>query len=326
MQYFCPNGLGDSTLAESFGKVPFHYQICNHGYENATFTRYVELVNNYERTKGALTESQHLQLIQILEKRLGKGSQIQQDYFASKARSKPPPQTWYKTMLRIGEVLNATRVMINQVKCYGNPDIPYKHPPGSKPPKLKGSKGDSGSTTAPSNTSQLTVRDPSTYKATLQTQSRGLEIREPAPVPVVPIIRACRSCGETSHLLIEKGFGTWQELFVLPGYEIQVQYFFPGSKPFLMCNDHKRVKNAHGSTLDSNTQANQDQGNQGNPSQGCQNQGKGVQFQNNNSNPGRGKGYQGNKYNPPSNQGENLVHYNLPVGINVEVCVDSISY
>lgn len=79
MQYFCPNGLGDSTLAESFGKVPFHYSLSDHNYENATFMRYVELIKNYERTRGPLTEAQQKELIQILEKRLGKGSQIQQD-------------------------------------------------------------------------------------------------------------------------------------------------------------------------------------------------------------------------------------------------------
>ena len=67
VQYFCPNGLGDSTLAESFGKVPFHYQLSDHELENAKFMRHIELVTNYERAKGPLTEAQHKELIQILE-------------------------------------------------------------------------------------------------------------------------------------------------------------------------------------------------------------------------------------------------------------------
>ena len=39
-KYFCPNGLGECTLAESFSQIPFHYQIANHDQENATFIRY----------------------------------------------------------------------------------------------------------------------------------------------------------------------------------------------------------------------------------------------------------------------------------------------
>jgi hypothetical protein len=54
LQYFCPNGLGDNTLAESFGNVPFHYQISDHKYENATFMRYVELVDNYVAWGGVV--------------------------------------------------------------------------------------------------------------------------------------------------------------------------------------------------------------------------------------------------------------------------------
>ena len=53
-------------MAESFSQVPFHYQIANHDHENATFIRYNELVSNYERSKGTLTETQHAELIQIL--------------------------------------------------------------------------------------------------------------------------------------------------------------------------------------------------------------------------------------------------------------------
>ena len=61
VKYFCPNGLGECTLAESFSQIPFHYQIANHDHENATFIRYNELVSNYERSKGPLTmtQSQH---------------------------------------------------------------------------------------------------------------------------------------------------------------------------------------------------------------------------------------------------------------------------
>ena len=52
VEYFCSNGLGKCTLAESFSQIPFHYQIANHDHENATFIRYNELVSNYERSKG----------------------------------------------------------------------------------------------------------------------------------------------------------------------------------------------------------------------------------------------------------------------------------
>ena len=74
VKYFCLNGLGECTLEESFSQIPFHYQIANHDHENATFIRYNELVSNYERSKGPLTATQHAELIQILEKRLAKGS------------------------------------------------------------------------------------------------------------------------------------------------------------------------------------------------------------------------------------------------------------
>ena len=50
VKYFCPNGLGECTLGESFSPISFHYQIANHDYENATFIRYNELVSNYERS------------------------------------------------------------------------------------------------------------------------------------------------------------------------------------------------------------------------------------------------------------------------------------
>ena len=91
---FCPNGLGECALVESFSQIPFHYQIANHDHENATFIRYNELVSNYEKSKGPLTETQHAELIQILEKRLAKGSQIHQDYLKTKAADTSPPNTW----------------------------------------------------------------------------------------------------------------------------------------------------------------------------------------------------------------------------------------
>ena len=120
IKYFSPNGLGECTLAETFSQVPFHYQIANHDHKNATFVRYNELVNNYERSKGPLSETQHTELILILEKRLAKGSQIQQDYLKAKAADNSPPHTWYSTMLRIGQVLAEARAMTNLIKSYGN--------------------------------------------------------------------------------------------------------------------------------------------------------------------------------------------------------------
>ena len=175
------------------------------------------------------------------------------------------------------------------------------------------------------------VRDPSTYRAVPQVHSKGLGIREPAPVPVVPLVRNCRSCGEEGHLLNDcpvlyyndtnndhnvewvdstvgrkwaaVGFSTWQEPFILPGYETRVQYYAPGSKPFLMCNSNKRVPNSHGSTSDS-ASADQGQGYQGKHGQGNQNQGKGVKFAKNKTNPGRGGlrfNHPQGKYDPPTN-------------------------
>ena len=95
IKYFSPNGLGECTLAESFSQVPFHYQIANHDHENATSVLHNELVSNYERSKGPLSETQHAELILILEKRLAKGRQIQQDYLKAKAADNSPPHTWY---------------------------------------------------------------------------------------------------------------------------------------------------------------------------------------------------------------------------------------
>ena len=93
IKYFSPNDSGECTLAESFSQVPFHYQIANHDHENATFVRYNELVSNYERSKGPLSEPQHAELILILKKRLAKGSQIQQDYLKAKAAHNSLPHT-----------------------------------------------------------------------------------------------------------------------------------------------------------------------------------------------------------------------------------------
>ena len=52
VKYFCPNGLGECTLSESFSQILFHYQIANHDHENATFIRCNELVSDYERSKN----------------------------------------------------------------------------------------------------------------------------------------------------------------------------------------------------------------------------------------------------------------------------------
>ena len=357
VQYFCPNGLGDSTLAESFSKIPFHYRLSDHDLENATFMRHIDLVSNYERAKGPLTVAQHHELIQIFEKRLGKGSQIQQDYFKAKALFNPAPHTWMKAMLRLGEVLNTARQMFATIKSYGNPEVPYNHPYGSVPPELKGkSKGKSTVASVSSASSTAMVRDPSTYSAVPQVHSKGLGIREPAPVPVVPLVRNCRSCGEEGHLLNDcpvlyyndtnndhnvewvdstvgrkwaaVGFSTWQEPFILPGYETRVQYYAPGSKPFLMCNSNKRVPNSHGSTSDS-TSADQGQGYQGKHGQGNQNQGKGVKFAKNKTNPGRGGlrfNHPQGKYDPPTNQGEDLVPDDVSYTFDVDSSVDVPSF
>ena len=132
VKYFCPNGLGECTLVESFSQIPFHYQIAIHDHENATFIRYNELVSNYERSKGPLTETQHADLIQILEKRLAEGSQIQQDNLKAKAADTSLPNTWtrLKTMLRIGQILAEARSMMNLIN--GNPDVVYSFPTSAR--------------------------------------------------------------------------------------------------------------------------------------------------------------------------------------------------
>ena len=100
------------------------------------------------------------------------------------------------------------------------------------------------------------VHDPSTYTATPQIHSKGLGIREPAPVPVVPLVKNCRSCGEDDDLLGDcpvlyyndtnnnhnvewvdstigrkwaaVGFSTWQEPF--QGTYFQGSTYFQGMK------------------------------------------------------------------------------------------------
>ena len=150
LKYFCPNGLGECTLAESFSLIPFHYQIANHDHENAIF--FNELVGNYERSKGPLTEIQHAELIQILEKHLAKSSQIQQDYLKAKAADTSPPntRTWLKTMLRIGQVLAEARSMMNLIKSYGNPDAVYSFPPSANSPDVGKKETGRASVKAPS--------------------------------------------------------------------------------------------------------------------------------------------------------------------------------
>ena len=203
---FSPNGLGERTLAESFRQVPFHYQIANHDHENATFVRYNELVSNYERSKGPLTETQYAELILILEKRLAKGSQIQQDYLKAKAADNSPPHTRYSTMLRIGQVLTEARAMMNLIKSYGNPETVYSfslsevpRDVGKKETSRASAKAPSPTPSASSRSLTVTVRTPSSYVPT----QHGLSVRASTEVPLVPILRLCRSCGTKAHLLTE---------------------------------------------------------------------------------------------------------------------------
>ena len=160
VKYFCPNGLGECTLAECFSQIPFHYQIANHDHENATFIRYNELVSNYERSEGPLTQTQNAELIQILEKRLAKGSRIQQDYLKAKAVDTSPPNTWtwLKTILRIDQVLAEARSMMNLIKSYGNPDVVYSFPTSAIPPDVGKKETGRASVKAPSPTPSATSR------------------------------------------------------------------------------------------------------------------------------------------------------------------------
>ena len=144
-------------MAESFSQIPFHYQIANHDHKNATFIRYNELVSNYERSKDPLTENQHAELIQIMENRLAKGSQIQQDYLKAKAADTSPPNTWtwLKTMPRIGQILAEARSMMNLIKSYGNPDVVYSFPTSAIPPDVGKKETGRASVKAPSPTRDI---------------------------------------------------------------------------------------------------------------------------------------------------------------------------
>ena len=132
-----------------------------------------------------------------------------------------------------------------------------------------------------------TVRTPSSYVPT----QHGLSVRASTEVPLVPILRLCRSCGTKAHLLTEcpvlyyldaytnhqvewesstvgmawaaVGYTEWQLNLTLPGYEDRVQCYPKGSKPYLMCNDNKRAKNSHGSGNNPNTSDGSDRSNQG---------------------------------------------------------------
>ena len=109
-------------------------------------------MSNYERSKGPLAETQHAELIQILEKRLAKGSQIQQDNLKAKAADTSPPNTWtwLKTMLRIGQVLPDARSMMDLIKSYGNPEVVYSFPSSAMPPDVGKKETGRASVKAPS--------------------------------------------------------------------------------------------------------------------------------------------------------------------------------
>ena len=188
-------------MAESFSQVPFHYQIANHDHENATFVRYNELVSNYERSKGPLSETQHAELILILEKRLAKGK----DYIKAKAADNSPPHTWYLTMLRIGQVLAEARAMMNLIKSYGNPETVHLFPAsavpsdvGKKETSRASAKASSPAPSASSRSVTATVRTPSSYVPT-----HGLSVRASTEVPLVSMFRPCPSCGAKSHVLAD---------------------------------------------------------------------------------------------------------------------------
>ena len=63
LQYFCPHRLGDNTLAENFANVPFHYSLETHEDEISTYMAYLELVTNHERSRGHISNIEHLELI-----------------------------------------------------------------------------------------------------------------------------------------------------------------------------------------------------------------------------------------------------------------------
>ena len=302
-------------------------------------------MSTYERSKGPLSETQHAELILILEKRLAKGSQIQQDYLKVKAADNSPPHTRYSTMLRIGQVLAEARAMMNLIKSYGNPETVYSFPALAVPPDVGKKETSRASAMAPSPTPSAssksvtaTVRTPSSYVPT----QHGLSVRASTKVPLVSMFRPCRSCGSKAHLLADcpvlyysdsntdhqadwedstvgmawaaVGYTEWQLNLVLPAYEERVQYYPKGSKPYLMCNDNKRAKNSHGSGNYSNTSIGSDRSNQG--------QGGNSQNQSNYGNHGNqegGRSKQRGDQNPNANQNQGRGHggkgkYNPPQG------------
>ena len=126
--------------------------------------------------------TQHAELILILEKRLAKGSQIQQDYLKAKAADNTPSHTWYSTMLRIGQVLAEARAMMNLIKSYGNPETVYSLPASAVPPDVGKKETSRASAKAPSPTPSASSRS---VTATVRTSSsyvptqHGLSVRVP---------------------------------------------------------------------------------------------------------------------------------------------------
>jgi hypothetical protein len=254
LQFFSPNKRGNKTLAENFAQIPFHYSLSSDEDELATYLAYKELLANYTLAKGELQKEQHLELISILEKRLPRGSRIQNDYNHSKVNDVSAAVTWEMAMLRIIAVVSAARESIRMSASYGDPTQVYSYPSTAVPPsKSRKRMAEREAQPTFSGKSTLAVRDV-----------------EEVPLMVATTTKVCRSCGDSSHTLrqcpsmyytdtnndhnvewvdsklgktwADNGEVKWQEHLILPGYENRRMFHPKGSEPFLMVADNKKQK------------------------------------------------------------------------------------
>ena len=160
MQYFCTNKQADQTLAELFGKIPFHYSLSSDEEELATYMAYRELITDYKRTRR-ITSAQQAALVSILEKRLARDSRIQADYLESKRNDSVSPNTCEVAIMRIISVVTIARATLRMCRSYGN--TIYSFPSTAIPPPRSSRKR--GST--------LAIREAETVsgKSTLATRT-----------------------------------------------------------------------------------------------------------------------------------------------------------
>ena len=326
LQYFCPHRLGDSTLAENFANVPFHYSLETHEDEISTYMAYLELVTNHERSRGALSTIEHQELVTILEKRLPKGSRIQNEYFQLRNSEGDQTPRWDTTMQHIIQVVSSARDKIDVVQSYGNPKTGYSYPATAVSPRVQRL----AAAEALTKNSHLEVRKGST-EDDVPLRASSIQRRETFDdddVPLVKSKRVCRSCGDPHHSLADcpqlyytdcnsehnidwsesvlgklwaaEGQPKWNGSLKLPGYEKRERYHPKGSQPFLMCSTdtvNKKAKNKFGQGKGSSQSSSSSSAETNQPGQGqTKAAGRGYQGKNPRQNSGRGGG---SRYNPP---------------------------